>query len=137
MDQLGVVTSVLVISTLLTSMEDIRRFFRRRAGQPEPELPAPSTDAPAEPARTSSGDLMTALLSDLESDDGRRVGRGLSMIDKVPAAAIAPRLIQMLRHPRDEVSARAAKALMQLNTPESLEPLYLYFSARGNRIDAA
>ncbi len=137
MDQLGVVTSVLVISTLLTSMEDIRRFFRRRAGQPEPELPAQGTDAPAEPARTSSGDLMTALLSDLESDDGRRVGRGLSMIDKVPAAAIAPRLIQMLRHPRDEVSARAAKALMQLNTPESLEPLYLYFSARGNRIDAA
>ncbi|MBI3890681.1 MAG: hypothetical protein HY303_04030 [Candidatus Wallbacteria bacterium] len=137
MDQLGVVTSVLVLSTLLVSLEDIRRLWRGRNGKADSTSPiSPAPEAQCQVSEPPAGDLMAAVLSDLESDDERRVGRGLSLVEKVPAATIAPRLIQMLRHPRDEVSARAAKALLQMNAPESLEPLYLYFTARGSTLKA-
>ncbi len=142
MDQLGVVTAVLVLSTLLTSVGDLRRFLRRKLGKGVSPVEAgitPSADlesgaaAPGVPAQ----DLASSLISDLESDDERKVARALALVDKLPPAKVLAALYQLLRHPRDEVSGRAATALMQLGRPESIEPLYLYFNARVSRAPAA
>lgn len=159
MDQLGVVTTVLVLSTVLTSLEDFKRLFRRigwlrpRTGETQAGssaktpagLAAPTIEKPQplDPALTVTldppmeavpqSDLVGALLDDLEADDERRVSRAMSMLDKVPATRVAPRLMQLLKHPKDDISGRAARALLALGQAESLEPLYLYFSTRALR----
>ncbi|MBI4872800.1 MAG: hypothetical protein HY814_14685 [Candidatus Riflebacteria bacterium] len=133
MDQLGVVTSVLVLSTLLMSLEDVRKFWRRKFGKaPEPAGTAASEQMTGAEA-VGQTDLVSAVMADLESDDERRIQRALSMADKLPLEKAAPPLIQMLRHPKDEVGARAAQALLLMNHPSILEPLYLYYNARGAR----
>lgn len=140
MDQLGVVTAVLVLSTLLTCVGDLRRFLRRKLGKEVSPAGALSSVAggAGEPASGSATpDLVTALMSDFESDDERKVARALALVDKLPSAKVSLALTQLLRHPRDEVSVRAATALMQLGRPESIEPLYLYFNARVSRAPAA
>jgi hypothetical protein len=138
MDQLGVVTAVLVLSTLLTCVGDLRRFLRRKLGKEgSPDCALPSVAGGAGDPAAATPDLVTTLMSDFESDDERKVARALALVDKLPSAKVSLALTQLLRHPRDEVSVRAATALMQLGRPESIEPLYLYFNARVSRAPAA
>ncbi len=142
MDQLAVVTTVLVLSTLLTSLEDIKKFWRRRGGvrfgkmfqmavnAPPEALSVNSADPPSGVESQPKADLLNAILADLESGDARRIARGMTMVDKVAVETITPHLVKMLRHPADAVSSQAARALIQLGSVEGLEPLYLYYNSR-------
>lgn len=130
MDQLSVVTGVLLVSTLVVYLDDIRGVLRSLTGRGNTSGEN-SLEEEGRQGRQKGPDLLQEMIEALGDGEEEAVRKATTVLEGSRDPETIALLVRALRDSNEARAARAAQILLRSNDRSAVDPLYLYFNARA------